>query len=98
MLFVTAGLVSILPAQDSPLRTSLAGVVLDPTEAGVSGAKITLKQSGAAPTTASADATGAFRFDAVQPGSYEIVVEHEGCKPATSKLRIGSRPVSHLVI
>ncbi len=98
MLFVITGLAGIVPAQDSPLRTSLAGVVLDPTDAGVAGAKITLRQSGAAPTTATADAIGAFRFDSVQPGSYEIAVEHEGFKPAASKLRIGSRPASPLVI
>jgi hypothetical protein len=98
MLFVITGLAGIVPAQDSSLRTSLGGVVLDPTDAGVAGAKITLRQSGAAPTTATADAMGAFRFDSVQPGSYEIAVEHEGFKPATSKVRIGSRPASPLVI
>src|SRR5207249_2942680 len=98
MLFIITGLAGALPAQDSPLRTSLAGVVLDPTDAGVAGAKITLRQGGAAPATASADATGAFRFDSVQPGSYEIAVEHDGFKPATSKVRIGSRPPSPLVI
>src|SRR5712692_1842638 len=74
----------------------LTGIVLDPSNAGVSGAKVALK--GVEQQTTTADAGGAFRFEAAPPGSYEIQVEHEGFKPATVRLRIGSRPPAPLKI
>jgi Carboxypeptidase regulatory-like domain len=77
---------------------AITGVVLDPTDAGVSKAGITLRQNGVVFATTTADATGAFRLDGVQPGSYEIGVEHEGLKSATSRVRVGARPPSALVI
>lgn len=98
MLSVIIGLVRIVLAQDSQPGVPVTGVVLDPTDAGVASAKITLRQGGATPATTNASPTGSFRFDAVQPGSYEVSVEHEGFKPAISKLRVGSRPPSSLVI
>ena len=97
-LFIVTALAGILPAQDTAPKSSITGVVLDPTDAGVAAAKITLTQSGSAPAMARADATGAFRFDGVQAGNYEITVEHEGFKPASSKVRVGSRPPSSLLI
>lgn len=44
------------------------------------------------------DASGAFRFEKVLPGSYEVQVHHEGFKTATSRFRIGSRPPAPLKI
>jgi hypothetical protein len=77
----------------------LTGIVLDPSNAGVSGAKVALKGSGAGEQqTTAADAAGGFRFEAVLPGSYEIQVQHEGFKPATVRLRIGSRAPAPLKI
>ena len=98
MLLVIISLAGKLPAQDSRLGTSITGVVLDPADAGVAGAKITLRQSGAASTTTSAGPTGAFRLEGIPPGSYEITVEHEGFKPAALKVRAGSRTLSPLVV
>ena len=37
-------------------------------------------------------------LDGVQPGSYEITVEHEGLKSATARVRVGARPPPPLVI
>src|SRR5262249_19337197 len=78
--------------QPSASRFSITGIVLDPSNAAVAGAKVALRGSAASEQqSATADAGGAFRFEGVSPGSYEIQVEHEGLKPATVRLRIGSR-------
>lgn len=76
----------------------MTGVVLDPTDAGVTKAGITLRQNGVVFATTTADATGAFRFDGIQPGNYEINVDNEGLKSTTARVRVGSRPPSALVI
>jgi hypothetical protein len=86
-------------AQEPASRSALTGVVLDPTDAGVAGAKIVLQRNdGSAPATARADATGGFRFEAVRAGSYKLSVERDGFKRASSQVRIGSRPPAPLVI
>ena len=74
MLICVFGLAFPLLAEDSVPGTSVAGVVMGPTNAGVAGARITLKQSGAASSTTSADATAVPLFAAIQPGNYELVV------------------------
>ena len=87
------------PSKTSTPGVAITGLALDPTDAGVAKAGITLRLNGAVSATTTADATGAFRLDGVQPGSYEISVEHEGLKSATVRVRVGSaRPPSALVI
>jgi carboxypeptidase family protein len=67
-----------------------AGSVQDPAKAGVSGATVTLKRIGGADRqSTTADATGAFRFDGIVAGNYEIQVRHQGFKPFTSRVKIG---------
>jgi hypothetical protein len=86
-------------AQDSAAELTLTGVVLDPTDAGVAGARIVLQRNAdSAPASARADATGTFRFNGLQAGSYKLSVEHDGFKPATSQVRVGSRMSAPLVI
>jgi hypothetical protein len=76
----------------------VSGVVLDPTNAGVPAAKVTLTHAGTPQRTTTADGKGAFQFDAVAPGNVTISVEHEGFKPATSTFRIGARTPAPVVI
>lgn len=75
MPIVVFGLAFTLLAEDSVPGTSVAGVVMRPTDAGVAGARITLKQSGAASSTACADATGVSLLAAIQPGNYQLEVD-----------------------
>src|SRR5437773_11338377 len=57
----------------------ITGIVLDPSHASVSRAKVVLRRTGASEQqTTRADGGRAFRFEAVAPGRYEIEVEHEG--------------------
>jgi hypothetical protein len=85
-------------AQPQP-RQTLTGMVLDPTEAGVAGARLSLQRNdGSQPIQATADPTGAFHFPGLLPGSYKLAVEHEGFTPATSQVRIGNRAPAPLVV
>ena len=87
-----------LPQPSSP-AFPITGIVFDPSHASVPRAKVAFRRAGASEQqTTTADAGGAFRFEAVAPGRYEIQVEHEGFKPATVRLTIGSRPPGPLEI
>jgi hypothetical protein len=83
-------------AQESP-GVAITGNVLDPHQAGVLDAKVTLKRVNRDQVkTTAADASGSFRFEGVQPGDYDLRVEHEGFKPYTSRIKVGSLPPAPL--
>jgi hypothetical protein len=85
--------------QSPPVAFALSGTVQDPSKAAVPGASIVLRKAGdAARRTTNADVTGAFRFEQVATGSYEIEVRHDGFNPAVSRVRVGSRPPAPLTI
>jgi hypothetical protein len=44
------------------------------------------------------DVTGTFRFGEVTPGSYTLTIEQKGFEAAASRIRVGARPPSALVI
>ncbi|HEV2986458.1 MAG TPA: carboxypeptidase regulatory-like domain-containing protein, partial [Vicinamibacterales bacterium] len=73
----------------------VTGVVQDQTGAVLAGASIELVSvSGAAASvvqSTTADGTGAFKFEKVAPGQYELRATYEGFKPASARLRVGSR-------
>jgi hypothetical protein len=73
----------------------VTGVVQDQTGAVLAGASIELVSvSGAAASvvqSTTADGTGAFRFEKVAPGPYELRATYEGFKPASTRVRVGSR-------
>ncbi|MEO8679550.1 MAG: TonB-dependent receptor [Vicinamibacterales bacterium] len=73
----------------------VTGVVQDQTGAVLSGATVELVGSGGviAQSTA-ADAVGAFRFEQVSPGSYELRARFQGFKPSAARLRVGGRAPS----
>jgi hypothetical protein len=76
----------------SPSGFSIAGTVLDPHQAGVFHAKVTLKRAdGSDVQITSADSTGAFRFERVPPGNYEVRIEREGFKSSVSRVRVGNQ-------
>jgi hypothetical protein len=72
---------------------TISGTVLDPGQAGVLGAKVTLKRVDSNQVRATnADASGAFQFDRIPQGNYEVRIEHEGFKPYLSRFRVGNQP------
>src|ERR1051325_3361026 len=76
----------------SPSGFSIAGTVLDPHQAGHVDTKVTLKRAdGSDVQITSADSTGAFRFERVPPGNYEVRIEREGFKSSVSRVRVGNQ-------
>ncbi len=100
LLLLSALTPTILSAQDaSGLRVT--GTVVDPHQAGVLGAKVTLRRAdGAEVQSTSADSQGAFRFEGVPPGNYEVQIEQPGFKISTSRVRVGNQapPPLHVAL
>src|SRR5262249_55859625 len=98
-LILVAGAVWWATAQSLPPRLTITGTVRDPLSGAVPGARIELRKTGEAVSrTATADVTGAFRFDDIAPGTYEIDVEQEGFNPVVSRVRVGTRAPAPLTI
>ncbi len=72
----------------------VSGVALDPSQAAVPGAAVTLVPSGGPPRSLTTAIDGAFRFEAVAAGSYEIRVEKEGFRPYSTRVSVGQRSPS----
>ena len=97
LLVLSAFVPAVLSAQD-PSGFPIIGTVVDPHQAGVFGAKITLTRAdGTQVQFANADAKGAFRFEGVPPGNYDLQIEQPGFKPSVSRVRVGNqspRPIN----
>ena len=66
------------------LYGSLVGNVSDDTGAAVPGATVTIRNKGTGTSRdATTDATGAYRFDTVQPGTYSVTVQLTGFRTLT---------------
>jgi hypothetical protein len=72
--------------------SEVTGVVLDPSGAAVSGAKVTLRQPSGPPLTASTDLAGTFRFTGLADGAYELLVEREGFAPLQTRVKAAAKP------
>jgi len=73
----------------------VGGVVEDQTGAVLPAATVELvNAAGAVVQIVNTDAAGAFRFERVAPGAYELRAGYEGFKPATTRLRVGTRAPS----
>jgi hypothetical protein len=74
LLFLAAsGFAGASFAQSPAPKPALEGIVFDPIEAGITGARVTLRRSGsAASVIVMSYGTGAFRFEGVSQGTYTI--------------------------
>ena len=95
-----AVVLALLLAQSSGRGVSVSGVVQDQTGAVLPSAQVAITASNAAAPLQSTptDASGAFRFDRVMPGTYTLRVEFPGFKASSTSLRVGTRPPSSLTI
>ncbi len=77
----------------------ISGVVLDPSDAAIAGAKVILHGGSLKnePSTAT-DLTGHFQFTSVHPGNYEVEVQREGFKTLRSRVKVGPRSSAPLRI
>ncbi|MGH7618562.1 MAG: carboxypeptidase regulatory-like domain-containing protein, partial [Gemmatimonadaceae bacterium] len=78
----------------------VTGVVRDQTGAVLAGAAVELVNSaGAAVLATTADSAGAFRFDTVPQGAYELRATFAGFKSARAEVRVGTRsPASQQLV
>jgi carboxypeptidase family protein len=78
---------------------AVSGVVLDPSELAIVGAKVTLQTGrGANERSTVTDASGDFRFDRVSSGNYELEVQLESFSVSKTRLKVGPREPSALRI
>ena len=84
---------ALLFAQSAPRGVPVAGIVQDQTGAVLPGAAITITAvaSAASPIRTTTDQSGAFRFDRVAPGEYDLRAEFPGFVPRVTRVRIGAR-------
>ncbi len=68
---------------------SLAGRVLDPSGAVITGAQVTLFRQGQSPvTTVQTDAQGVFRLEKLSAGNYELVARAQGLAPSSRAIAL----------
>ena len=65
------------------VSSSLEGVVVDPADAAVANAPVTLTSQTGSVRTANTDNTGTYRFQQVDPGTYNLTVKATGFKTLT---------------
>jgi outer membrane receptor protein involved in Fe transport len=77
----------------------IEGVVFDPSGSGVPDTIVQLRaDSGESFRVARTDGTGGFRFENVNPGGYQLIIERVGFKVSNTPVQIGSRPVNRVRI
>jgi hypothetical protein len=83
------------PGQAQTGGQPVTGSVIDPTGAVLLAAQIELKTvTGTLVNSTTADNAGAFRFDRVAPGQYDVVVTFEGFQPTTVRVNVTNRAPS----
>ncbi|PYR61647.1 MAG: hypothetical protein DMF91_09225 [Acidobacteria bacterium] len=70
----------------------VTGIVRDQTGAVLQSATVELVPASGAARSTTTNAAGVFRFENVAPGQYELRAMFEGFKPASVRVRVGSRP------
>ena len=80
------------PAVAQTVGVAVTGVVQDQSGAVVPGATVELSsQAGAVLQSTTTDGAGAFRFDRVSAGQYQILARFEGFTPASTRVRVTTR-------
>ncbi|MBK9767073.1 MAG: carboxypeptidase regulatory-like domain-containing protein [Chloracidobacterium sp.] len=70
-----------LTAFSQGTTSRITGVVADTSGAAVAGASVTIKRQGAGNTfTTQTNSNGAYVFDLIQPGAYDLTVEKQASK------------------
>ena len=77
----------------------LSGIVLDPSGAAIAGAAVVLRtNAGSTRTETKTDSSGAFHFDPVLSGKYELEIHAEGFRYARLQATVGARRMPSLRI
>src|SRR5437867_4219275 len=92
-VFLTQG--GLLQGQ-TPAALVIMGSVQDQSGAAFLGAQVDLLKDGQQQNTTTTDTSGAFRFDSLQPGNYEVRTHKEGFKTEISKVTLGNQSPGRL--
>src|SRR5436309_2501323 len=79
-----------------PTTPAITGSVQDQSGAAFLGAQVDLLKDGQQQRTTTTDTSGAFRFDSLQPGNYEVRTYKEGFKTEISKVTLGNQSPGRL--
>src|SRR5947208_13456490 len=82
----------------TPATLVITGTVQDQSGAAFLGAQVDLLKDGQQQRTTTTDTSGAFRFDRLQPGNYEVRTYREGFKTDINKMTVGNRSPGRLRI
>jgi Carboxypeptidase regulatory-like domain len=106
LLLLVLAITTLPQGASAQLAHAITGTVRDPSDAVIVGATVeifavngtTVAQTSAAQTVT--DNSGAFRFDQLNPGSYELHVRAEGFHEARLQVSTGAkpRPALHIVL
>ncbi len=97
-LFVIVFSLSLAAAHAQSV-TSLTGFVFDQNEAALPKARVTLRKvNDQRNQTVTTESNGAFRFDKLAAGDYEIKVERDGFQTMTQSVSVGLKPLAPLRI
>src|SRR2546426_11470364 len=80
----------IVPVQSLAQSASISGIVQDQSGAAMPNALVMLRK-GAETRTTQTSAAGAFSFEKVSAGTYDLQVEHEGFKAAGTRVTVANR-------
>lgn len=90
---------SLTVPQSSSRRFPIAGLVQDQAGATIAGATVELKPAIAhQPSVTTTGQSGAFRFNEVPPGKYQIVVTSQGFEATTVEIIAGAQPIPPLQV
>src|SRR5213593_221239 len=82
----------------TPATLVITGTVQDQSGAAFLGAQVDLLKDGQQQRTTTTDTSGAFRFDSLQPGNYELRTHQEGFKTDIRRVTLGNRSPGRLRI
>jgi outer membrane receptor protein involved in Fe transport len=76
----------------APSELTLNGLVLDASGASVAEAKVVLRKGGdSAERSTVTEPSGAFHFNQIARGDYEVEIRQDGFRPSTTHVRVGTR-------
>jgi hypothetical protein len=85
--------------QEAKGARAISGAVLDPSGASVAGAKVILTGAGGETIDATTtDSSGAFRFEKIGQGNYQILVRAAGFQESKMELKVGTKAMAPVQI
>ncbi|HVS90314.1 MAG TPA: TonB-dependent receptor [Candidatus Acidoferrum sp.] len=96
---VSANILDKADDQEAKVARAISGAVLDPSGASVAGAKVILTGAGGETIiTTTTDSSGAFHFEKIGQGNYQILVQAAGFQESKMDLKVGTKAAAPVQI